>query len=379
MAGYQLNTYLAVSITWFAALLSLIARVFARRMTKIRWWWDDYLCLGAFVFCCSYCIVLITWTVKWYMGQTLEPWLSEEKREDILLHSRFMQFLVSLNYSYAIGLSKLSILLFYRRIFKQSAIRIPIQLMLGITAIWLILRTFMVIFHCIPVQAYWDQSIKNATCNINDTQFFFGTCLTHFLMDIIILALPVIEVFKLRLRLGQKFAITALFVVGFIVCLASMFVIIESIRYDTKTTQMPRDMALNNIWGCVEINIAIVSGCFPLLRPIFRRILPSSFLSSTGSSHPISRSTHAIRLTTLNRTNKEKEIDESSSTHNLADPEHGLGGTSEFETIDNKDGIQTVITSQTQASRLSRDHGDAGIYVRSDMVVVEEHTYAMKR
>lgn len=39
-----------------------------------------------------------------------------------------------------------------------------------------------------------------------------------------------------------------------------MFVIIESIRYDTKTTQMPRDMALNNIWGCVEINIAVVSG-----------------------------------------------------------------------------------------------------------------------
>ncbi|KAL2672634.1 hypothetical protein Neosp_013347 [[Neocosmospora] mangrovei] len=142
---------------------------------------------------------------------------------------------------------------------------------------------------------------------------------------------------------------------------------------------MPRDMALNDIWGCVEINIAIVSGCFPLLRPIFRRILPSSFLSSTGSSHPISRSTHAIRLTTLNRTNKEKEIDESSSTHNLADPEQGLAGTSEFETIDNKEGIQTVITSQMQSSRLSRDHGDAGIYVRSDMVVVEEHTYAMKR
>lgn len=149
------------------------------------------------------------------MGQTLEPWLSEEKREDILLHSRFMQFLVSLSYSYAIGLSKLSILLFYWRIFKQSAIRIPIQIMLGITGIWLILRTFMVIFHCVPVQAYWDHSIEGATCNINDTQFFFGTCLTHFVMDIVILALPVIEVFKLRLRLGQKCAITALFLLGF--------------------------------------------------------------------------------------------------------------------------------------------------------------------
>ena len=39
----------AVVITWLAALLAQIARVFARRMTKQQWWWDDYFCLGAFV------------------------------------------------------------------------------------------------------------------------------------------------------------------------------------------------------------------------------------------------------------------------------------------------------------------------------------------
>jgi hypothetical protein len=87
--------------------------------------------------------------------------------------------------------------------------------MLGISGAWLILRTFMVIFHCIPVQAYWDKSIENAVCKINDSQFFFATCLTHFILDVVILALPVIEVFKLRLRLGQKIAITALFALGF--------------------------------------------------------------------------------------------------------------------------------------------------------------------
>jgi hypothetical protein len=39
----------AVVITWTAALLAQIARVFARRMTKVQWWWDDYFCFGAFV------------------------------------------------------------------------------------------------------------------------------------------------------------------------------------------------------------------------------------------------------------------------------------------------------------------------------------------
>lgn len=154
--------------------------------------------------------------MTWYLGTTIPDTVGKAEYDNINLNARLMQFLISLTYSYSIGFSKLSILLFYWRIFKQSAIRIPIQVMLVVSVAWLILRTFMVIFHCIPVQAYWDKSIEGAVCKINDSQFFFGTCLTHFILDVVILALPVIEVFKLRLRLGQKIAITALFVVGFV-------------------------------------------------------------------------------------------------------------------------------------------------------------------
>lgn len=49
MAGLQANIYAAVGITWIAALMALIARVGARRITKVAWWIDDYFCLAAFV------------------------------------------------------------------------------------------------------------------------------------------------------------------------------------------------------------------------------------------------------------------------------------------------------------------------------------------
>lgn len=49
MAGLQANVYAAVGITWVAALLALIARVAARRITKVAWWIDDYFCVSAFV------------------------------------------------------------------------------------------------------------------------------------------------------------------------------------------------------------------------------------------------------------------------------------------------------------------------------------------
>lgn len=117
-------------------------------------------------------------------------------------------------YAFSIASSKFAILGLYWRLFKLSSIRIPIQIMFVISLIWIILRTFMVIFHCVPVQAYWDKSIKNARCEINDAQFFFGTVLTHFVMDVIILVLPTIELSRLHLPLGQKLAVMGLFVIG---------------------------------------------------------------------------------------------------------------------------------------------------------------------
>jgi hypothetical protein len=72
----------------------------------------------------------------------------------------------------------------------------------------------MAIFHCVPVNAFWDLSVENARCDIDDSKFFFGTVLVHLVIDICILALPVFQVKSLQLRIGQKFAVTGLFMFG---------------------------------------------------------------------------------------------------------------------------------------------------------------------
>ncbi|KAF7557742.1 hypothetical protein G7Z17_g458 [Cylindrodendrum hubeiense] len=269
MTGLQPNVFAAVCITWAVALPALVLRVVARRMTKMAWWFDDYFCVSAFKPtpasppAPSANINCRPGTTDWGLGQFIDPSLSESQREYLLLHSRLLMYCSQFCYAFSIASSKFAILCLYWRLFKQSSIRIPIQLMLVISLIWIILRTFMVIFHCIPVQAYWDKSIENARCQINDAQFFFGTVLTHFVMDLIILVLPIIELSRLRLPLGQKLAVIGLFIIGSFVCIASIFVIIESIRYDVDTTEMPHDVALNFMWGSVELNIAIVAGNYP--------------------------------------------------------------------------------------------------------------------
>ncbi|KAF7537886.1 hypothetical protein G7Z17_g12768 [Cylindrodendrum hubeiense] len=374
MSDLRENIYVSTGITWVAAFVALIMRMIARRMTKIKWWYDDYFCISAFVFASLYSATILEWTLKWSLGQNMPDSISTEARDLILHNSRFIGFFNSLTYAFSIASSKLAILFLYWRIFKISIIRIPIQVLIVMSIMWIILRTFMLIFRCIPVQYYWDKTIPGS-CKISDNQFFFGTVFTHFLMDIAILILPILEVFRLRLRLGQKLAISGLFIVGGIVCLASIFAIVEALSYDPKSTQMPHDYGMYCIWGSVELNIAIVSACFPLLRPIFSLILPARFLSSVGSSQPISRPSNAIRLTTISRTNKEKDDDETSSTHQLADPENGLRDNPDFDPriTRSHDGVHTVISSRYQAS--SDDGNDmAGIHVRNDTIVHVEET-----
>ncbi|KAJ4029935.1 hypothetical protein NW761_011695 [Fusarium oxysporum] len=366
MAGLQPNIWAGVAIPWLAALTSLILRVCARRMTKMSWWFDDYFTILAFLFATGYCGIMVEWTLHTYLGVNIPDSMPTDEREAILQQARFLAYFNSLCYASSIACSKLAILCLYWRLFRISSIRIPIMVMLVMVVIWIILRTFMLTFRCVPVQSLWDYTITDKVCNINSDQFFLGTITTHFIMDIIILVLPIIEVFRLRLRTGQKLAIGALFLLGTIVCFASMFVLIVLVNYPDNTTQMPHDYAMFCILGSVEVNIAIVSACFPLLRPIFVHILPSSFLSSYGkSSQPISRPSNAIKLTTLIRTNKDREADETSSTYQLADMENGLHYHS--GDVQRTEGVHTMISSEQSGS--SPEVDTAGIYVRNDTVV----------
>ncbi|KAH7123112.1 hypothetical protein EDB81DRAFT_699967 [Dactylonectria macrodidyma] len=377
MTGLQPNVYAAVSITWAAALPALVLRAVARRMTKMAWWFDDYFCVSAFIFASGYNTILLIWTIDWGLGQYVDQSLSQAQKDNLLLHSRLLMYCSQFCYAFSIASSKFAILCLYWRLFKLSSIRIPIQMMFVICLIWIILRTFMVIFHCVPVRAYWDKSIKNARCEINDAQFFFGTVLTHFVMDVIILILPIIELSRLYLPLGQKLAVIGLFVIGSIVCLASVFVIIESVQYDVNTTEMSHDVALNFMWGSVELNIAIVSACFPLLRPVFRRILPKSFLSSHGKSHQISRPINIIRLTTV-ATNEDKDGDESSSNHAMADLERGMSSSPASTQL--SETHQAIIPIETNDSPVVGSKNVAGTHNRDDLVIeVQELNRASSR
>ena len=133
---------------------------------------------------------------------------------EAIRRSSIFVILVELFYAFSLFCSKFAILGMYWRLFSTSPIRLPIQILAVASLIWVIIRTFMTIFHCVPPQAFWDTSIEGARCDIDNSKFFFGTTLTHLLIDVAILVLPAVQVRKLKLRTGQKMGVIGLFMFG---------------------------------------------------------------------------------------------------------------------------------------------------------------------
>ncbi|KAI1033749.1 hypothetical protein LB503_011132 [Fusarium chuoi] len=224
MAGLQPDIYAAISITWVAAFLALSLRLKARRMTKMSVWFDDYFAIIALV---GLALSLLkinahvltvnsssSWTHSYKLGQSILTIADPTEANRIQDRSRLLLWICELLYASSIAFCKLSILCFYWRVFRYTSIRYAIIILLVAVSIWITIRTFMVIFHCVPIRAYWDKCIQGAKCPFNEAKFFFATILVHTTMDCVILILPVIEVMKMTLPLSQKLAVVGLFTSG---------------------------------------------------------------------------------------------------------------------------------------------------------------------
>jgi hypothetical protein len=215
--------------------------------------------------------------------------LSESEIDYYHERTNLMLWISEFCYSWSIYASKLSVLLFYRRIFQLLPVYWAILVLMGSCSVWILLRTFMTVFRCWPVDFFWDKSIDDGTCVIDAAVYYFATDLTHTLLDCLILALPIFEVLKMKLPFGQKIAVAGLFSFGFFVCVASAFQIVEASSYDQTSLETPFDLAPAMTWAGVEINLAVFASCCALLRPVFRLFLPGLSNSGSGSSN------HSIR------------------------------------------------------------------------------------
>ncbi|KAM0543433.1 hypothetical protein ACHAPJ_012297 [Fusarium lateritium] len=371
MESRQPDLWAAEFVTFPAATIFLLLRIISRRITRIHFWWDDYFACLCYVMAVAWAIVLPRW-IEHGFGLHAEDVEGMSVVQANYTTKKYL-FIIEHLYAFTLFFAKISILSFYWRMFRVANIQIAVSFLLVCSVLWILIRIFLTTFHCYPVQAFWDPDIKNYTCAIKSSDFFFGTVLAHVIIDVGILILPIVQIQKLQLPVLQKVAIILMFMFGILVCVAGLVIVSVSTTFDNKSTDMTWQLAPVIIWASVEVNLVTISTCLPTIRPACLYLLTcTNPVSSVGSSsnafsgnYGRGQTKHSIRLATLPK-------EESSSTHELAraEPSGSESFSSEFETeADTRHGNIATVTGPSSPIE-SRDFtGVEGIMVRNETVV----------
>jgi len=110
-------------------------------------------------------------------------------------------------------LTKISILLFYLRVFPTPGFQKCGKALLGFVALSGVVILLCQLLQCLPVQYNWNKSIRNAKC-INVNALVYAHAGINILQDLMILALPIPWLLRLRLAFSQKIGLIVLFQVG---------------------------------------------------------------------------------------------------------------------------------------------------------------------
>lgn len=116
-------------------------------------------------------------------------------------------------YPFTIVAIKMSILLFYNRLFGvRDLFRYCVFAMMAITWGWGIAVFFATLFQCNPIAANWDKTIPGSHCLLD--HILLKMSVPNAVLDWFVLLLPIIVVWNLQVAKARKIALSAIFLVG---------------------------------------------------------------------------------------------------------------------------------------------------------------------
>ncbi|KAK2767052.1 hypothetical protein FQN54_006370 [Arachnomyces sp. PD_36] len=263
------------------AILAIIAvglRIWARHLSQAGFKWDDYLIIIALVFSTGDCALNILMVKLGGMGKHI--W---NPNIDMVVMYKLI-FAMEFVYSCAIPAIKMSVIMFYHRIFAVSNFKYVLYFCTFLVLGWFVAVMVVNIVQCQPYQYLWEQFDPNAKGKCIDVELYFlwnGIC--ESVTDFIILGAPFHEVWKLHMPRAQKLALAGIFGLGIFTCVAGVLRC-YAVKLMTENHDTTWNFGRGFIWSSIEPSLGIISACLPTLRPLVKHIFPSAFGSTKKTS-----------------------------------------------------------------------------------------------
>ena len=122
-------------------------------------------------------------------------------------------YIFEIFYPPSVAITKLSILLFYARIFPTRNFTRVLYAVGSFTLVWCVSTQFVAIFQCHPIHSFWTRFSGDSKC-IDLKAFFIGQAVPNIITDLVILVLPLPLIWRLQLPVSQKLMLTGCFTFG---------------------------------------------------------------------------------------------------------------------------------------------------------------------
>ncbi|KAI8965299.1 hypothetical protein F5Y11DRAFT_313576 [Daldinia sp. FL1419] len=188
---------------------------------------------------------------------------------------------------FAFGTAKLSVLFFYRRIFCGNVFHILSMAMIIIVVIWTFGFFLAILFRCgTQFWALWAPlKFLLANCYAS-TPMFQAFSISDVITDLLILAMPVYWVSRLRMTLRRKLAVCAVFLLGMVAVAAGaarLAIFIQQTNNPYQNADGIGHLTTEIYWSMIEMGISVVAACLPTLSPLFSKVSLESMVRSVRS------------------------------------------------------------------------------------------------
>ncbi|KAF2003015.1 hypothetical protein P154DRAFT_429775 [Amniculicola lignicola CBS 123094] len=203
----------------------------------------------------------------------------------LMNYVKYIYFSV-LAYRTSLCLTRVSILLQYRRIFTLREMRIPIYIIMGICIGYGIASVSVDAFGCRPIDAFWDFRKRPTAKCIDHVPVYYANAGINVLCDLLVAALPVKSIWSLPLPIKQKAVVLGILTLGWFVCVVSIL----RLHSLVVLTDHPEDASWYSVasvyWMSVETNLAIVCASVPALKPLVISLGGGRYRNNSGIREP---------------------------------------------------------------------------------------------
>lgn len=300
-----LSVFTAVST--IAVVLRCHARLFLLRCFGL----DDAVMVAAQVLTIASAVAI---GIEAAYGLGRHTWVIPERNLIPYMKAFYASIVV---YNVAVCLTKISILLQYKRLFANPIVQRITLTALCFLAAWAVALAFLLTLICQPVATFWDSSIPGHCLDI--TTVWYVMAGVNLVTDFLILTLPMPVISSLQLPSRQKYMLMGVFCLGFLYVLplprrtqhksltrtSPCAISVYRIRTLGAVLSSP-DPTYENVdaatWSFLELTTGVLAACLPTLRPLFIAVMPRLFASArTVVSLSRSRGERSMGGTTARR------------------------------------------------------------------------------